>query len=134
MWDWHCTLPPEAWTLNPQSPCQSPQAPEPCLGAGATKGVEAMFGMHVWPTLPTGLLASREGALMAASLIFEVTVKGRGGHAAMPHLTRDPIVAMAQAISAVQVDEVAGQCSGCAFGLRAWGPCCLVAAALWSRV
>ena len=59
--------------------------------------------MHVWPTLPSGVLASREGPLLAASLIFEVTVKGSGGHAAMPHLTRDPIVAMAHAISAVQV-------------------------------
>ena len=76
------------------------------LTAGALKGVEAMFGMHVWPTLPSGVLASREGAFLAASMVFEVTVKGRGGHAAMPHLAHDPIVAAAHAISAIQVKAV----------------------------
>ena len=84
-------------TGDRQAECQ------PSCLAGATKGLGAMFGIHVWPTLPSGMLASRAGPLLAASLIFEVTVKGSGGHAAMPHLTRDPIVAMAHAISAVQV-------------------------------
>ena len=48
-------------------------------------------------------MPAMQGPLMAASNIFEVTVKGRGGHAAMPHLSRDPIVAAAHAITAVQV-------------------------------
>ena len=71
--------------------------------AGATKGVEAMFGMHLWPSAATGTLNSRPGPIMAASKRFEVTIHGRGGHAAMPHLTRDPIVAASQAIVALQV-------------------------------
>ena len=89
--------------------------------------------MHVWPTLPTGLLASREGALMAASLIFEVTVKGRGGHAAMPHLTRDPLVALAQAISAVQVEGLCWAMQWLCLCIAGLGACCSDAAALLVR-
>lgn len=41
------------------------------------------FGMHVWPTLPTGAVASRPGPLLAAAEMFEIHVEGKGGHAAM---------------------------------------------------
>ena len=60
------------------------------------------FGMHVWPTLPTGIIASRPGPLMAAAEMFEILISGKGGHAAMPHLTIDPIVASASFISNLQ--------------------------------
>lgn len=60
------------------------------------------FGMHVWPTLPTGIVASRPGALMAAAEMFQITLTGKGGHAAMPHQTVDPIVAAASLISSLQ--------------------------------
>ena len=60
------------------------------------------FGMHVWPTLPTGVVASTAGALMAATETFEIVIHGKGGHAAMPHLTIDPIVAAASFILNVQ--------------------------------
>jgi amidohydrolase len=60
------------------------------------------FGMHVWPTLPSGTIASRPGALMAATETFEIEISGKGGHAAMPHLTIDPIVASAALISSLQ--------------------------------
>jgi hypothetical protein len=67
-------------------------------GAGAKRmreeGVLALepkpqyaFGMHVWPTLPTGVVASRPGPLLAACERFEILIAGVGGHAAMPHLT-----------------------------------------------
>lgn len=45
------------------------------------------FGMHVWPTLPSGVVAGRPGPLLAACERFEVLIAGVGGHAAMPHLT-----------------------------------------------
>ena len=48
--------------------------------------------MHVWPTIPSGSIASRPGPLLAAQDRFEVLIAGVGGHAAMPHLTVDPIV------------------------------------------
>jgi amidohydrolase len=60
------------------------------------------FGIHVWPTLPSGTVASRPGALMAAAEMFEIAVQGKGGHAAMPHLTIDPIVAAASFVANLQ--------------------------------
>lgn len=45
------------------------------------------FGLHVWPTLPSGVIAGRPGPLMAAAERFEILIAGVGGHAAMPHLT-----------------------------------------------
>jgi amidohydrolase len=64
--------------------------------------VEAVYGMHNWPELPVGQFAIRPGAMMAAFDVFEIAVKGRGGHAAMPHLSIDPIVAAAQVVTALQ--------------------------------
>lgn len=60
------------------------------------------FGMHVWPTMPTGVIASRPGALMAAADTFEIILAGKGGHAAMPHLTIDPIVAASSLVMNLQ--------------------------------
>lgn len=48
--------------------------------------------MHVWPAIPSGSIASRPGPLLAAADRFEILIAGVGGHAAMPHLTVDPIV------------------------------------------
>jgi amidohydrolase len=64
--------------------------------------VEAVYGMHNWPGLPAGQFAIRSGPMMAAFDIFEITVEGRGAHAAMPHLGIDPIVAAAQIVGALQ--------------------------------
>jgi IAA-amino acid hydrolase len=72
-------------------------------GAGAKRMIEegvlemepkpsVAFAMHVWPTLPTGTIASRPGPLLAAAEHFEIVVAGKGGHAAMPHLNVDPVV------------------------------------------
>jgi len=60
------------------------------------------FGMHVWPTLPSGTIASKPGVLMAAAETFELVLTGKGGHAAMPHLTIDPIVAVSSLITNLQ--------------------------------
>ena len=64
--------------------------------------VEAIYGMHNWPGLPAGQFAIRPGPMMAAFDIFEITVEGRGAHAAMPHLGVDPVVAAAQIIGGLQ--------------------------------
>jgi hippurate hydrolase len=64
--------------------------------------VEAVFGMHNWPELPVGKFAIQPGPMMAAFDIFEITIKGCGGHAAMPHLAVDPIVAAAQVVGGLQ--------------------------------
>src|SRR6516162_9141364 len=64
--------------------------------------VEAVYGMHNWPEVPAGQFAVRPGPMMAAFDIFEITICGRGAHAAMPHLAIDPIVVAAQLVNGLQ--------------------------------
>jgi amidohydrolase len=65
-------------------------------------GVEQVFGMHNMPTLPVGAFATRKGPLLAAADRFAVEIEGRGGHAAQPHNSVDPILAGAQIVTALQ--------------------------------
>ncbi len=65
-------------------------------------GIEKVFGMHNMPGLPVGEFATRFGPIMAATAEFTITIKGRGGHAAMPHRSIDPIVIGSQIVSAMQ--------------------------------
>ena len=64
--------------------------------------VDAVYAVHNWPGLPPGQMAVRPGPVMAATDEIVVTVRGKGGHAAMPHLTVDPVVISAQIIGALQ--------------------------------
>src|SRR5690606_35325115 len=65
-------------------------------------GIARVFGMHNMPGLPVGQFAIRPGPIMAATAEFTIRVKGRGGHAAMPHGTIDPVVVASQMVSALQ--------------------------------
>ncbi len=64
--------------------------------------MERMFGLHNWPGLAAGTLAVHDGPVMAAGsrLTFELT--GHAGHAAMPHLARDPVLAAGHLLVALQ--------------------------------
>jgi hippurate hydrolase len=62
----------------------------------------AVYGMHNWPGMPVGTFGVRPGPVMAAAGIFDIRVRGRGGHGAIPHLARDPIAAGAQIVTALQ--------------------------------
>ncbi len=53
--------------------------------------MEAVFGVHNWPGYPAGTFAVSPGPVMASSNEFKVTLRGKGGHAAMPHNTIDPV-------------------------------------------
>ena len=64
--------------------------------------VEAVFGLHNMPGIPAGEIGLRVGPAMAAFDIFEITVTGKGTHAAMPHLGIDPVVVAAQIVAALQ--------------------------------
>jgi hippurate hydrolase len=64
--------------------------------------VAAVYGMHNWPGLAVGSFAVRPGPMMAACDIFEITVEGKGTHAAMPHLGIDPIICAAQIATSLQ--------------------------------
>src|SRR4051812_14615057 len=64
----------------------------------------AAYALHVMSNLPPrGMIASRPGPLMAASDGLFVVVRGRGGHGSTPHVTRDPIVAACEMVTALQV-------------------------------
>ena len=64
--------------------------------------VEEVYGMHNLPGLPVGHFSIRSGPIMASTDEFDITFRGRGGHAAMPHQCLDPIAAAAQCIQALQ--------------------------------
>jgi len=63
--------------------------------------VSRIYGLHGWPTLRLGHVATRPGPMLAASDAFEILVKGTGGHAALPHMLRNPLEAAATMISAL---------------------------------
>jgi amidohydrolase len=64
--------------------------------------ISEVYGMHNIPGLPIGQFAIRKGPIMAATDEFNLTIEGRGGHAAQPHRTIDPVVIGAQLVNALQ--------------------------------
>jgi amidohydrolase len=64
--------------------------------------MERIFGYHNWPGLAAGTVAVHAGPVMAAGSRLEIRLDGRAGHAAMPHRTRDPIVAAGHLLAALQ--------------------------------
>ncbi len=63
---------------------------------------EAVFGLHNWPGMPAGALAASAGPVMASSNQFRITIHGKGGHAALPHLCVDPVPIACQMALAFQ--------------------------------
>ena len=70
--------------------------------AGALEGVEAVVALHGWPGMDVGRIGIKAGPMMASSDTFDITLQGRGAHAAMPHISIDPIVTGAQLVLALQ--------------------------------
>jgi len=64
--------------------------------------MDAIFGMHNWPGLAVGQFAIKSGSCFASSNEFKITVRGRGSHAAMPHLGVDPVPIACQLVQAFQ--------------------------------
>ena len=64
--------------------------------------MDSVWGMHNWPGLEVGRAVAHCGAAMAGADIFVLTIDGKGGHAAMPHLTKDPVAAAGMCILALQ--------------------------------
>ena len=69
---------------------------------GAMDGVEALFGVHVFPSLAAGTIGVRSGSLTAAAGELEVEVLGEGGHGARPHQSTDAIWIAARVVSGLQ--------------------------------
>lgn len=68
----------------------------------ANKLPDAAFALHVMPNAQHGVVAGRAGALMASADQFDITVTGRGGHAAMPHSALDPVPIACEIVTALQ--------------------------------
>ncbi|WP_276352634.1 M20 metallopeptidase family protein [Cohnella caldifontis] len=69
---------------------------------GALEGTDAVYGVHLWSPLPYGTVATRSGPFMACPDEFEVEIKGKGGHAGLPHESADALVAGAALVTALQ--------------------------------
>lgn len=69
---------------------------------GHLDDVDAVFGIHVWAELPSGVIGIRSGPLMASADAFKATIEGKGGHGAVPHLSIDPIAVSVDLVNAYQ--------------------------------
>ncbi len=74
----------------------------PMIEDGVLEGVDEIYGQHVWPTLNVGKIGVASGPTMAQPDNMEISIIGKGGHAAYPESTIDPIIIMVQYINAVQ--------------------------------
>lgn len=72
------------------------------IADGVLEDVDEIYGIHVFPLYAVGEYATCTGPMLAQSDTFQITLTGRGGHAAFPHLTVDPIVIGAQFVTALQ--------------------------------
>ena len=75
---------------------------EPMIKEGAMEGVDGIIGLHLISDYPVGRVGVRAGSIFASADKFVVTIKGKGGHAAMPEASVDPIVIGAYIITALQ--------------------------------
>ncbi len=72
------------------------------VNAGVLENVKMVLGMHMWSGFETGLVSMTEGPVMASTDEFQITIKGRGGHGALPHQTVDALVVGAYLVTALQ--------------------------------
>ena len=79
-----------------------PGGAQELVDAGVMDGVDAVVGIHLFSTVPVGLVAAQPGPLLAFADTFRIEVHGRGGHAASPHETVDPVVVAAQVVTNLQ--------------------------------
>jgi len=81
---------------------RSPGGAVKMVAEGALEGVDAIFGMHFWQPMETGTVGLVKGPMMAQTDDFKITIRGKGGHGAMPHQAVDTILAAAQTIINMQ--------------------------------
>jgi amidohydrolase len=80
----------------------APGGAEELVQAGVMDGVDEVIGLHLWASMPFGRIGLVSGPAMAAPDTFQCTITGKGGHAAIPHDTIDPIAVGAQVVTALQ--------------------------------
>ncbi|HLR51899.1 MAG TPA: M20 family metallopeptidase [Candidatus Avamphibacillus sp.] len=80
----------------------APGGAKPMIEAGSIDDVDAVFGTHLWATIPLGVMQTSTGVFMAGADRFEIKIQGQGGHGAYPHETKDSIVIGTQLVSQLQ--------------------------------
>ncbi|ASS76634.1 hypothetical protein CIG75_17775 [Tumebacillus algifaecis] len=81
---------------------EGPGGAAPMIAEGVLEGVDMVFGIHMAPVAPAGIVAVSPGPAMASADEFTLRIKGTGGHAAYPHLALDAIPVAAQVVTALQ--------------------------------
>lgn len=71
-------------------------------GALSDPKPDVSLGLHLWNDMPVGTIAVTDGPMMASAADLKIIIQGKGGHAAQPQQTHDPIVASAQIVNALQ--------------------------------
>jgi amidohydrolase len=79
-----------------------PGGAEEMVQAGVLNGVDAILGIHLWSQIEVGKIGLVYGPMLAAPDTFKIVVKGKGGHAAMPHQTADSVAIGAQVVTNLQ--------------------------------
>src|SRR5699024_12450330 len=77
----------------------APGGAKPIVESGAIDHVAAVFGTHLWATVPVGKIDTSKDAVMAGVDRFKITLQGKGGHGAHPHETKDALVIGAQLVN-----------------------------------
>lgn len=80
----------------------APGGAKPIVDSGAIDHVEAVFGSHLWATVPFGEVQTSKDVFMAGADHFEIKIQGKGGHGAAPHETKDSIVIASELIGQLQ--------------------------------
>ena len=98
--------PPSAGTVKIifQPAEEGPGGAKPMIEEGVLENprVDAIIGLHLWNNLDLGTIAVRSGPFMAATELFECTIRGKGGHGAIPQQSIDSILVAAQVVQALQ--------------------------------
>jgi amidohydrolase len=90
------------WVFQPAEEGDGGAAAMVADGVLADPRPDAAFGLHLWNTMPLGRIIAQPGPLMAAADIVRISVRGRGGHGALPHETVDAVAVTGQVLSALQ--------------------------------
>ncbi|MBO9128723.1 amidohydrolase [Bacillus sp. 165] len=80
----------------------APGGAKPMIEAGCLETVDVIFGTHLWATEPLGSILIHPESIMAAADRFEIVIKGKGGHGAQPHETKDSILAASHLVLNLQ--------------------------------
>lgn len=83
---------------------EGPGGAAPMIQAGVLENPDVDYALacHIWPTIPEGTIGVRSGAMMASMFRFDITIKGKGGHGAMPHQCVDALEVGCQVVGALQ--------------------------------